>query len=69
MRGLLGVLNDRESGAKPPDTSVPASLADLEATLERIRGTGLAVRWTERGTRYELGGSANSSCTMWCWRP
>jgi signal transduction histidine kinase len=56
MRGLLGVLNDREQGSRPPDTSTPASLADLEPMLERVRGTGLTVRWAERGSRYELGG-------------
>lgn len=56
MRGLLGVLNDRESGAEAPETSVPASLADLEPMLDRVRGAGLVVLWTERGTRYELGG-------------
>ncbi len=64
MRGMLGVLRDPDR-TEPPGVGRPAplatwsSLAELPALLDRVRGAGLDVDLTERGTRYSLGPAAD----------
>jgi signal transduction histidine kinase len=53
MRGMVAVMRDPEPA--DPAHAARSSLADLPALMDRVRGAGLEVDLTERGTRYDVG--------------
>jgi signal transduction histidine kinase len=65
MRRMLGVLREDPSGGgasaaaagRPPLAPQPG-LHDLEALIERVRGTGLAVSVERRGDPFDVSGAA-----------
>jgi signal transduction histidine kinase len=69
MRHMLGVLRDEPgtSGtgirdasdtARPSDLAPQPGLGDLDALVERVRGTGLAVSLEHTGRPFEVSGAA-----------
>lgn len=53
MRGMMAVMRDSEPA--DPVQVARSSLADLPTLMDRVRGAGLEVDLTERGTRYDVG--------------
>jgi signal transduction histidine kinase len=62
MRRLLGVLHDGSassaSGSGRPSLAPQPGLGDLEALVERVRGTGLDVSVERAGRPFEVSGAA-----------
>jgi signal transduction histidine kinase len=63
MRRMLGVLREEPvggagaNGSRPPLAPQPG-LRDLDALIERVRGTGLAVSVERRGRPFDVSGAA-----------
>jgi len=63
MRRMLGVLREEPAlaganGAEPPPRTPQPGLCDLEALVERVGGTGLAVSVERSGRPFEVSGAA-----------
>ncbi len=63
MRRMLGVLREEPAltgpnGAEPPPRSPQPGLCDLDALVERVGGTGLAVSVERSGRPFEVSGAA-----------
>jgi signal transduction histidine kinase len=57
MRGLLGVLRERDDEQDDGGTAPQPGLADLPELLDRVRDAGLKVDFDQDGVPYELGGA------------
>jgi signal transduction histidine kinase len=63
MRRMLGVLREEPggvtgNGAQRPSLAPQPGLRDLDALVERVRGTGLAVAVERSGQPFEVSGAA-----------